>query len=788
MIAEKTWSKELEKPMVEQLKKSPFAWREQKGKKSFSIDTPPPYVNTPIHIGHATTYAIMDFFARYKRMQGYNVLFPLGLDRNGLPIEMAAEKRYGKKLFETSREEFLKMCEKVLQEASLESIDSFQKLGISFNSWNVGTGIGEIYLTDSRDYRSLTQSTFIELYSKGLVYEDKRINNYCPGCQTTLADAEVEYAELNTFFNDVKFKVKETGEEIVIGTTRPELICTCGMVIFNPADERYKRLDGLTAVTPIFEREVPIRAHPMAEIEKGTGLVMMCSAGDLSDIRFFREKNLPLVIAIDKDGRMNANAGFLKGLQVKEARKRIIEELQNRSLLVKQTQVVHRTPICERSKDAIEFIEMTEYYLKQLDQKEKMKEIANKVNFFAPESRQILLDWIDSISIDWPLTRRRYYATEVPLWYCTKCNFVYVPEKGRYYQPWLTNPPIKKCPKCGNSEFRGDERVFDTWFDSSITPLYILKWSRNEKFFKQNFPCTLRPQGKEIIRTWLYYTLLKCYLLTEKIIFRDAWINYHIIDEKGYKMSKSKGNVTDPHDILGKFGAEPFRLWSALEGNLEKTDFRCSFERIESHGKTLTKLWNVARYISQFQKPKTKKPRLEQEDKWIISELNSIIEYSIKEYDNYNFHGPSEKIRHFLWETFASHYLEMVKCRAYNKDKKFKKATQEAAVWTLYYCLEKVLLLWAPVIPFITQKLFRAINKGKEIHLQEFPQAEKKQNAKLPFTTAELIELNGKIWQAKKEQGKALNTEIESFEAEKKFKPIAPALQRMHSIKELKLK
>lgn len=393
------------------------------------------------------------------------------------------------------------------------------------------------------------------------------------------------------------------------------------------------------------------------------------------------------------------------------------------------------------------------------------------------------------MSIDWPITRRRYYATEVPLWYCSKCDFVFVPEKGHYYQPWKTNPPkIKKCPKCGNEEFQGDERVFDTWFDSSITPLYILKWNRNPEFFKKISPCTLRPQGKEIIRTWLYYTLLKCYLLTGKIIFNDAWVNYHIIDEKGYKMSKSKGNVIDPHKVLEKSGAEPFRLWSALEGNLEKTDFRCSFERIESNGKTLTKLWNVARYITQFGKPKTKKPKLEAEDKWILSELNGLIEYSIKEYDNYNFHGPSEKIRSFLWETFASHYLEMIKGRAYNKEKKFKKAQQESAVWTLYYCLETMLKLWAPVIPFITQKLYSGINKGKDIHSEEFPQAQKAFKAKFQFSTAELIGLNSKIWQAKKEQGKSLNAELESFEAPKKFKAIEQALKRMHSIKKLKLK
>ncbi|MEM4336777.1 MAG: class I tRNA ligase family protein, partial [Candidatus Woesearchaeota archaeon] len=325
-IKSKSWDKEFEKEIYERWRREePFKFKKDSEKPVYSIDTPPPYVNSPVHVGHASTYTIMDMFARFRRMIGYNVLFPLGLDRNGLPIEMAAEKRFGKKFNEVSREEFLEMCKKVLEEASAESVDTFLKLGHSYNSWKIGESLGEIYLTDSADYRRLTQETFIDLYNKGLIYEDDRINNYCPGCRTTIADAEIEYKDIPTYFNDIIFTVKETGEKIIIGTTRPELVCTCGMVIFNPADERYKHLEGKTAITPLFNKEVPIRAHPFAEIDKGTGLVMMCSAGDLSDIRFFREMNLEPVIAIDIDGTMNENAGFLKGLKVKEARKKIIE-------------------------------------------------------------------------------------------------------------------------------------------------------------------------------------------------------------------------------------------------------------------------------------------------------------------------------------------------------------------------------------------------------------------------------------------------------------------------------
>ncbi|MFQ5801069.1 MAG: class I tRNA ligase family protein, partial [Candidatus Hydrothermarchaeales archaeon] len=282
-IKEKRWKKDFEKEIYETWKESgAYRFERNSARPVYSIDTPPPYVNTPVHVGQATTYVMMDMFARFRRMTGYNVLFPLGLDRNGLPIEMAVENRFNVRLCDIPREKFIDLCQKVLEESSAETQDSFLRLGIGFNSWEFGNDLGEVYKTDSPDYRALTQETFIDLWNKGLIYEAKRINNFCPGCQTTIADSEIEYKELSTYFNDIIFKVKETGEEIIIGTTRPELVCTCGMVIFNPEDERYRHLEGKTAITPVFEKEVPIRTHPMAEMEKGTGIVMMCSAGDTS--------------------------------------------------------------------------------------------------------------------------------------------------------------------------------------------------------------------------------------------------------------------------------------------------------------------------------------------------------------------------------------------------------------------------------------------------------------------------------------------------------------------------
>ncbi|MEM2974043.1 MAG: class I tRNA ligase family protein, partial [Candidatus Micrarchaeia archaeon] len=340
-----------------------------------------PYVNAPVHIGQVTTYILMDMFARYHRMIGYNVLFPLGLDRNGLPIEVAAERKFNIGLSKVPREQFIDMCRQVLEESSLASVESFFLAGIGFNSWKIGNEIGDVYLTDSPEYRSLTQDTFIDLWNKGLIYEGEYPTNFCTGCQTTLADAEVEYEERTTTFNDVVFVVKETGEKLIIATTRPELLCSCKMVVFHPSDIRYQHLDGKKAIVPIYGFEVPIRPHTVADPEKGTGLVMMCSYGDSADVRFFREMNLSPVFAINTDGTMNENAGPLNGMKVKDARDRIIEMLKEQGLLVAQREIVHPTPVCERSKDPIEFIAMKEFYLKQVEFKDEMRKISNSLSF-----------------------------------------------------------------------------------------------------------------------------------------------------------------------------------------------------------------------------------------------------------------------------------------------------------------------------------------------------------------------------------------------------------------------
>ena len=308
-IKEKSFTKEMELAIFEEWKKDDtYKFNENTEKKVYSIDTPPPYINSPIHIGHASTYIIMDFIARYRRMTGQEVLFPLGLDQNGLPIEISAEKKYKVDFTKLTRDEAVGYCRKLLDETSAESINSFAKCGIMFNSWSEGEKIGDMYQTDSKSYRAVTQATFIDLWNKNLIYEANKVVNWDPKLQTTVSDAEIIYEDRPGFFHDIVFKVKDTNEEVIIGTTRPELICSCAMVIFNPNDERYLHLEGKTLITPYFNKEVPCKSHTAAEMDKGTGIMMMCSYGDLTDIRFYGTKTRT-IIAINKDGTMNEKQG-----------------------------------------------------------------------------------------------------------------------------------------------------------------------------------------------------------------------------------------------------------------------------------------------------------------------------------------------------------------------------------------------------------------------------------------------------------------------------------------------
>ncbi|MDF2768166.1 MAG: valS [Nitrososphaeraceae archaeon] len=740
-IKDKSWNPAVEQTIQKKWEETDiYKFLIKKEKEAFVIDTPPPYPSgRPWHIGAAAHYAQIDMIARTARMMGYNVMFPIGIDRNGLPVEIYTEKKHKVRMRQMDREKFLDLCRVALDDLEAEMIQIMKNMGLSGN-------FEEYYRTDSDEFRALTQSTFIELWNRELVYLANRPNNYCPDCGTTIADAEIIYEDIPTKLIYMNFKVRETNENIIIASTRPELLYACQSIIVNPEDERYLGLQGKHAILPLFDREVEILPHHSAKPEFGSGAVMVCSYGDQNDVQIFRELGLKEIVALNSNGVTTSAAGPYSNLRVNQARIRIIEDLKNAGLLLKEENIIHRTPLCERSKTPIEIIPLQDYFVKQLNFIPKLKELAMKIKFHPETHKQILLNWIDSVAIDWPVSRRRFYGTEIPIWYCNNCKTPNLPKPGKYYRPWKEKPPFERCNKCGNTEFIGEDRTFDTWMDSSITPLFITKYKRDQELYKYSYPTRIRPQAKDIVRTWLYYTMLRCYQLTDQLAWSDAWIMGYGVDEKGEKMSKSKGNVIDPFPIVHRYGADTFRFWSASEANLGH-DFRCSEQRILSSQKFLSKLWNLGRFLSSFDFISEAPHELSASDKWILAELSNLVEECEKGYEDFNFFIPANAIREFTWGLFASHYVEMVKGRVYDIN---DSVGQKSAIFTLHKCLSTILKLLAPLCPFITEELWTKIYSTQSIHLQCLPQAQK-YYLEMRKSTQYITEFNSRVWNKKKQ-------------------------------------
>ena len=767
-ISEKAWNPELEHQVLKK-------WDETNlydfvlAEKNYTIDTPPPYPSgRPWHIGAASHYSQIDMIARTARMAGHNVYFPIGIDRNGLPVELYTEKKHNIRMRETERGEFLNLCRDALDDLEAEMIQIMKSLGIS-------GGIKDHYRTDSEEYRALTQATFIELWKKGQIYLATRPNNYDWVSGTTIADAEITYVDIPTKLVYMKFSVKDSEKKIIIASTRPELLCACKTIIVNEEDERYTNLVGKKIIVPITNQEVEIRTHHSAQKEFGSGAVMVCSYGDQNDVALFRELKLEEVVAIGLDGKMTSVAGKYAGLKSKQARTKIIEDLETGEFVEKIEEISHRTPVSERSKIPIEIIPMEEYYLKQKDSVDKIREIGSEIIFHPNMHKQILMNWLDSISIDWPISRRRYYGTEIPIWYCKSCSEPHVPEPGKYYRPWKEESPIKNCSKCGATEFVGEERTFDTWMDSSVSPLFVTKYQKDDEFFRKTYPTAIRPQAKDIVRTWLYYTLLRCEHLTGKKPWSEAWIMGYGLDEKGMKMSKSKGNALDPLPVIERLGADTFRFWSASEVN-QGHDFRCSEQKMDATKKFLSKLWNVSRFLSSFSVIESKITPTDT-DKWILSELDKLIIECQKGYEKYNFFVPAIAIREFTWNLFAANYIEMVKARAYGIG--FSEEEKNAAIQTLHKVLSTILKLLAPITPFITDHLWQTLYSDQSIHKQRQAQPESPED--YTSFTKEITEFNSNVWNEKKGEGLSLKDSI-AIPVPEKLSAFAKDFESMHNL------
>ncbi len=784
-ITSKRWKPEAEAELLETWKnEDTYKFNMDSGKVIYTVDTPPPYLSGPMHVGQVTHYTQIDTIARYKRMRGLEVNFPLGIDRNGLPVETRVEKDLNIHMHETPRAEFLKLCKKRLDEDEKIAIGGFKRLGIAFNTYEDEGS----YRTDSPRYRAITQASFITIWNQGLVYSDARPNNWCFDCGTTIADAEVEYSERPTTLNYLHFEVDGL-EPIEIATTRPELLCACGAVFVHPDDERYTKYHEKTAKVPIFNLEVPIIASPTAQMEFGSGALMVCSYGDQADVVAFRDHGLTPIAAVGPNGKMLEAAGKFTGMKIADARKAIVNELREQKILFKQDQSMQRVPLCWRSHTPIEFIAMDEFYVKQVEFIDELHKITKETTFFPSFHKQILIDWLNRVSVDWPVSRRRYYGTEIPVWYCKSCGAGLVPELTevpKYYQPWREDPPFTKCSKCGAEDgFKGEERTFDTWMDSSISGLQAIGYMRNDKLFKKGFGNVMRPQGKDIVRTWLYYSLLRTLQLTGKPAFKEVWVSGHVVDENGEAMSKSKGNSPPPMPFVEKYGADAMRIYGAFEAGLG-SDVRFSEDRLAGVSKFMTKLWNIARFISIFPIPKEIPfKKLTPVDQWILAEANAMVERIIPECDQLDFHKPAIEIRGFTWNLFADHIMEMIKGRAFNTDNMFSKSETESAWYTLHEVLKIITRALAPITPFITDRIYRELYDKKGVHGHDYPEVRKERKSPLTEHTELLVQTNSAFWKFKRENGISLRQGLSEAYVSEDLKEWVKDLQAMHGIEKI---
>ncbi len=786
-LVEKRWDRSIEKKLAELWEKEElYKFRYDPSKPTLIIDTPPPYLSGKPHVGQVAHYVQIDMVARAYRMLGYNVLVPFYADRNGLPVEIYVEKTYGINPHEAAktaegRARFLELCRKYLDEVEQEFLKVWKLLGCSFEYWKEGT--------DSPEYRTITQTTFIELWKRGLIYEAERPVIWCPRCRTTLAEAELEYIEEDAELYYIRFPLKDGGE-VVIATTRPELLGACLVLAYNPEDDRYKHLKGRKAIVPIYGYEVEIIEHPSVEKEFGTGVMMFCSYGDQTDVRVIRELGLKPRIIIDESGKMKKEAGPIAGLSVKEARKKIVELLREQGYLVKVERIRRRVPVCWRCSTPVEFIHTREYFLKQLEFRDQLLKLVDEIKFYPPEHKRKLIDWINSLAMDWPISKTRYYATEIPVWRCRRCGAILVPEPGRYYQPWREPAPWDRCPKCGapRDELVGETKVFDTWFDSSISVLYAsgkTKYPEVHRLYIERKAIAMRPQGIDIIRTWLYYSILRVYQLYGRPAFDMVRLSGMGLDEKGEAMHKSKGNVIYPEPYVEKYGADAFRYWSAAASKLG-SDYRFSEQMLRTGMLFVNKLWNIARFVSSFpivEKP----PRLVATDLAILGILNKVIRKVVERYRELDVYDPIHELYHFVWDIFADHYIEMVKSRAYNREKTFSEEEQRSAWYTLHTVLRSVLLLLAPILCFVTDYIWRNLyGNGKSIHLERFPEPNPEWDTPLADLFAKVMELNSRIWTYKKSRNMRLSEPLKgTLYIPQELEPFAKDLAALHKIEKV---
>jgi valyl-tRNA synthetase len=742
----------------------------------YSIDTPPPTISGNLHLGHTYSYTHPDIFARFWRMNGYAVYYPMGFDNNGLPTERLVEKTLGLPASKIGRTAFIEKCLQTSRDAEAEYTSIFTRLGLSVD-WRF------TYRTIDDNARRISQFSFLELYRKGLAYRQEAPSIWCPECRTALAQADLNDLERLSEFVSIAFQ-QEAGAAVPIATTRPELLPACVAVFIHPQDSRYQHLLGSLLTVPLFGQKVPVLADLGADPHKGTGIVMCCTFGDTADVAWWKEYHLPYIAALDRDGCLTEAAGRFAGLTASDARNQLKNALASDGLLLDRRETLQTVRVHERCDTPVEILMSPQWFINILNYKDRLLALGEEIKWYPPALLSRYQAWVSNLQSDWCISRQRYFGVPFPLWHCLECGRVNLADLSQLPVDPSEQQPLTPCA-CGSLRFQPEEDVLDTWATSSMSPQIAGGWRPDFNntptvnhqvplLYDRVFPFTLRPQAHDIIRTWAFYTILKSEYHFSALPWKDVLISgWGVAGEGMGKISKSRGGgPMPPQEMFTRYSADAVRYWASSTG--AGKDAVISEEKIQLGARLATKLWNVSRFSEPFL-PDTLSMRADTEitfsaaDRWILSQAQALIRRVTKMLQEYEYAAAKSEIESFFWRDLADNYLEMCKQRLYAQESTLRRG----ACFTLHRILLTTLKLFAPFLPFITEQVYLSLfassepeeTARKSIHLSSWPQPDPAfENPELQRFGEALISIVTSVRRFKSEHSLPLSSDIKSMQ------------------------
>ena len=687
-----------------------------RSKKPFTIVMPPPNITGQLHMGHALDNTMQDILIRMKRMQGYNALWQPGTDHAAISTEVKiinALKEQGIDKEDLGREGFLKKAWEWREEYGGRIVNQLKRLGSSAD-WD-----RERFTMDEGNNKAVN-TVFKKLYDKGWIYKGSRIVNWCPVCQTSISDAEVEHEEQEGHFWHINYPVVgEEGRFVEIATTRPETLLGDTAVAVNPEDERYADIVGKTLLLPLVDREIPVIADSYVDKEFGTGCVKITPAHDPNDFEVGKRHNLEEINIMNDDATINCPGTRYHGMERYEARKAVLEDLEAQGLLVKTVPHTHMVGTHDRCGTTVEPLVKPQWFVKMSEMAIPAKKAVEdgKIRLVPERMNKTYYNWLDNIR-DWCISRQLWWGHRIPAWYCQDCGETIVEMEEPH-----------TCPKCGGTHLKRDEDTLDTWFSSALWPFSTVGWPDTEsEDFKYFFPTDVLVTGYDIIFFWVIRMVFSSLEQTGEIPFHTVLFHGLIRDDQGRKMSKSLGNGIDPLEVIDKYGADALRF-TLITGNAPGNDMRCYWERVEASRNFANKIWNASRFImmnmdnagiSDEEIAKVTLDDLTMADKWIVAKANQLVRDVTDNMEKYELGVAADKIHNFLWDEFCDWYIEMVKPRLWAEDD----ATKAAALWTLKEVLTIGLKLLHPYMPFVTEEIYCTLTGDESIMISPWPVAE----------------------------------------------------------------